>query len=180
MNMYPPIESATAVVEHSEDSTFVRLSFRLNGLNVETRVRPDMHVVDLLREIFGLMGVKIGCGIGRCGACTVIVNGRALSACLLMAYRLEGADVVTVEGLGALPEGRAVIDAFSRGNAFQCGYCAPGMTLAMTALLLHAPLSGEEEIREALGGNICRCTGYLSILRAAADAVESLKLVQKS
>jgi carbon-monoxide dehydrogenase small subunit len=180
MNMQPLTDSASAEPRPADDPSLVPLRFRLNGVMIETRARPDMHVVDLLREELGLMGAKIGCGIGRCGACTIIVNGKAVNACLLMAYRLEGADVITIEGLATLAEGRIVMDAFTRGNAFQCGYCAPGMTLAMTALLLGASQPDEADIREALGGNICRCTGYLSILRAAFDAVEDLKALGKA
>lgn len=147
------------------------IRFVLNGDPVEIAARPDERFVDLLRDRLGLPGAKVGCGIGRCGSCTVLVDGVAMNGCLLPAYRLEGRNVTTIEGLGRLAEGRAVMSAFSEGNAFQCGYCAPGFTLAMTALLLREAAPDEADIREALGGHICRCTGYHSILRAAAEAV---------
>ncbi|MEN6543858.1 (2Fe-2S)-binding protein [Parvibaculum sp.] len=149
----------------------VTVRFVLNGESVEIAARPDERLVDLLRDHLGLRGAKVGCGIGRCGSCTVLVDDVAMNGCLVPAYRLEGRRVTTIEGLGRLAEGRAVMSAFSEGNAFQCGYCAPGFTLAMTALLLRESAPAEADIREALGGHICRCTGYHSILRAAADAV---------
>ncbi|KAB7741736.1 2Fe-2S iron-sulfur cluster binding domain-containing protein [Parvibaculum sedimenti] len=146
------------------------IRFVLNGEPVEMDARPDERFVDLLRDRLGLPGAKVGCGIGRCGSCTVIIDDVAMNGCLLPAYKLEGRRITTVEGLGSLPEGRAVILAFSEGNAFQCGYCAPGFTVAMTALLMREDVPDEADIREALGGHVCRCTGYHSILRAAADA----------
>ncbi len=150
--------------------TRITIRFVLNGEPVEIAARPDDRFVDLLRDRLSLPGAKVGCGIGRCGSCTVLVDDVAMNGCLLLAYRLEGRKVTTIEGLGSLPEGRAVMAAFSEGNAFQCGYCAPGFTLAMTALLMRETMPDEADIREALGGHVCRCTGYHSILRAAADA----------
>lgn len=156
------------------------IQFTLNGKPVSTTVRADAPAVDLIREIFGLMGTKIGCSIGRCGACTILVDGKSVNACLLMAWKLNGAEVITIEGLATLREGRVAIDSFSRGNAFQCGYCASGMMMALTAQLIRMPQSGSDDIREALGGNICRCTGYQSILRAAHDTVAALNAGKNS
>lgn len=147
------------------------IRFVLNGEPVEIDARPDDRLVDLLRDRLCLPGAKVGCGIGRCGSCTVLVDDVAMNGCLLPAYRLEGRRVTTIEGLGGLPEGKAVMSAFSEGNAFQCGYCAPGFSVAMAALLIRDNAPNEATIREALGGHVCRCTGYHSILRAAADAV---------
>lgn len=143
----------------------------VNGEPVELDVAADERLVDILRERLHIMGPKVGCRIGRCGVCTVLVNGKSMNGCLVMAYRLNGAEVHTAEGLHLLPEGKAVIGAFTEGNAFQCGYCAPGMAVSMTSLLLAVNEIDDAAIREGLGGNICRCTGYHSILRAARDAV---------
>jgi carbon-monoxide dehydrogenase small subunit len=144
--------------------------FSLNGKEVAVPVRPETRLLDVLRDQFGLTGAKIGCRIGRCGACAVLLDGKLANACLLMAYQLEGAHVITSEALDLLPAGRAARRALADEIAFQCGYCAPGMTVAMTALLLAESLPGEEAAREALSGNLCRCSGYLSILRAAEGA----------
>ena len=113
--------------------------------------------------------------IGRCGSCLVLMNGEALNACLLMAWQIDGADIVSAEALDLLPEGRAVRAALRAEVAFQCGYCAPGFAVALTGLLRRTPDAEESEIRAALEGNICRCTGYASILRGALHARQLLR-----
>ena len=149
--------------------------FRLNGEMQTIRAPADARLVDLLREHFALTAVKTACRIGRCGACLVLMNGHAVNSCLLMAWQVDGADIVSPEALDALPEGRAVRAGLVAEVAFQCGYCAPGFTVALTALLLRRPEAGEGDIRAALVGNLCRCTGYFSILRGALRARELLK-----
>lgn len=148
----------------------IMLRFRLNGEERMVRVPADTRLVDLLRESFGLTAAKTACRIGRCGSCLVLMNGDAANSCLLMAWQIEGAHIVSAEGLGALPEGRIVREALVAEVAFQCGYCAPGFTVALTALLRRRPDATEVEVRAALAGNLCRCTGYASILRGAAQA----------
>jgi carbon-monoxide dehydrogenase small subunit len=148
--------------------------FRLNGEAQTIRAPADTRLADLLRENFALMAAKTACRIGRCGSCLVLVDGKAVNACLMMGWQLDGADIVTAEGLDALPEGRAVRAALMTEVAFQCGYCAPGFTVALTALFRRDPLAQEGAIRAALAGNLCRCTGYLSILRGAATARAAL------
>jgi len=149
--------------------------FRLNGVEQVLRVAADARLIDLIRERFGLMATKAACRIGRCGSCLVLMNGHAVNSCLLMAWQIEGADIISPEALAALPEGRVVREALVAEVAFQCGYCAPGFAVALTALLRRRPDAEEGEIRTALGGNLCRCTGYSSILRGAARAQRLLR-----
>jgi carbon-monoxide dehydrogenase small subunit len=153
----------------------IRLRFTLNGEAVEIESRPDARLIDLLRDRLGLTGAKVGCDIGRCGACMVLVDGNAVNGCLVMAYRLEGATIVTAEALDLLAEGRAARAGLSIENAFQCGYCAPGMTVSLTAVLIREPLAQEQGVREGLAGNLCRCTGYHSIIRGAKLATILLR-----
>jgi carbon-monoxide dehydrogenase small subunit len=141
--------------------------FELNGFAVETEVRPDWRLIDLLRGPLGLTGTKEGCGEGVCGACTVLVDGRAINACVLAAPEVEGCRVITIEGLlGEGGELSALQRAFVERGAIQCGFCSPGMIMAARALLDEVPEPSEEEIRSALAGNLCRCTGYRQILEA--------------
>jgi aerobic carbon-monoxide dehydrogenase small subunit len=152
----------------------VTVRFRLNGAEQTVRTRADTRLVDLLRENFALTAAKAACRIGRCGSCLVMFNGSAVNACLLMAWQIEGADIVSPEAVVALPEGRIVHEALVAEVAFQCGYCAPGFAVALTALLRARPDADEAAIRAALEGNICRCTGYASILRGAIFAQQQL------
>jgi aerobic carbon-monoxide dehydrogenase small subunit len=148
--------------------------FRLNGTGRVVRTRADARLVDLLREHFALTATKAACRIGRCGSCLVLFNGNAVNACLLMAWQIDGADIVSPEALAVLPEGRLVQEALVAEVAFQCGYCAPGFAVALTALLRAQPDADDAAIRAALAGNICRCTGYASILRGAILARQQL------
>jgi aerobic-type carbon monoxide dehydrogenase small subunit (CoxS/CutS family) len=152
----------------------ITIRFRLNGVDQTIRAPAEARLVDLLRENFALMAAKTACRIGRCGSCLVLMNGNAVNACLLMAWQIEGADIFSPEALDVFPEGRAVREGFVTEVAFQCGYCAPGFTVALTALLRRHPEANESQIRAALGGNLCRCTGYSSILRGAALAQQLL------
>jgi carbon-monoxide dehydrogenase small subunit len=153
----------------------IAVSFRLNGEPRGLMAPADRRLVDLLRDDLALVGTKKGCAVGRCGACTVLLDGRPANACLLMLWQLEGHDVVTPEGLDADPDAAIVRTALASANAFQCGYCAPGFVAALVALLRENREAGEAEIRAALEGNICRCTGYHSILRGAVRAAEALR-----
>jgi len=153
----------------------MKTSFELNGEAVSVDAKPETRLLELLRERFGLMAAKPSCAIGRCGACTVLADGRPLNACLLMAWQLEGRRIVTAEGLDRIVAARVVRAALIAENAFQCGYCAPGFTIALTALLTDDPEIDEAGLRAGLAGNICRCTGYHSILRGALSAAAELR-----
>ncbi|HUC49928.1 MAG TPA: 2Fe-2S iron-sulfur cluster-binding protein [Xanthobacteraceae bacterium] len=152
----------------------VTIRFCLNGVEHTARTRADARLVDLLREHFALIAAKAACRIGRCGSCLVLLNGNAVNACLLMAWQIDGAKIISPEALAILPEGRIVHEALVAEVAFQCGYCAPGFAVALTALLRTQPDADEIAIRSALEGNICRCTGYSSILRGAIRAQKQL------
>jgi aerobic-type carbon monoxide dehydrogenase small subunit (CoxS/CutS family) len=144
----------------------VNLELRLNGRPVDLECEPDEMLVDVLRRE-GLASVRVTCGIGICGACTVLVDGEPLSGCLTLAPQVEGREVTTVEGLGgADPVQRAFVDA----HAFQCGWCTPGFVLTVKALLAETPDPSEHEIVEALGGNLCRCGSYVKIVEAVRAA----------
>ncbi|MCX5496398.1 (2Fe-2S)-binding protein [Kaistia dalseonensis] len=154
------------------------VSFRLNGAPVTVAAAADRRLVDILRDDLALTATKAACRVGRCGSCMVLVNGEAVNSCLTMAWQLDGADVVSAEGLAAFPEADLVRSALAAEVSFQCGYCAPGFTVALTALLKSNPTPDEADIKAALEGNICRCTGYLSILRGAQAAVAALAAQQ--
>ncbi|MPM15288.1 Carbon monoxide dehydrogenase small chain [bioreactor metagenome] len=151
-----------------------RITFTLNGKRRTESVDPVSRALDLLREELGLTGTKDGCGVGECGACTIVVNGLAVNACMIPAAQLDGADVLTVAGLKDTPIGRALQSAFVSCGAVQCGFCTPGMLLSAYALLLDNPLPKEADIRRALAGNLCRCTGYQPIIEAVQVALNSL------
>lgn len=148
-----------------------RISFLLNGEVQELEVQDHWSLLHLLREELGLTGTKEGCGSGECGACTVLVDGKAVNSCLYLAVEVEGKEVLTIEGLAA-PDGtlHPLQRAFVEQGAIQCGFCTPGMIMSAKALLDENPSPTEEEIRHALAGNLCRCTGYLHILRAVRAA----------
>ena len=160
------------------NDSLITVRFRLNGGEQAVETTADARLVEILRDRFLLTAAKIGCGVGRCGACLVIVNGDPVNACLLMAWQLEGADIISPEGLDLLPEAAVVRDTLTAEVAFQCGYCAPGFAVALTALFRRQPDADTAAIRSALEGNICRCTGYLSIVRGACRAGERLRGAQ--
>lgn len=151
------------------------LDLMLNGQHVIVTASPDQRLTEILRDQRQQTATKLACGIGRCGACTVLMNGRPVNACLVMAWQLDGASIVTAEGLDALPEAIIVREALAQENAFQCGYCAPGFSVVLTALLIANPDADEAAIRAGLEGNLCRCTGYHSIIRGALLAADTLR-----
>ena len=143
---------------------------RVNGEGHELAIYPHRTLLEVLREEIGLTGAKEGCGLGTCGACTVLVNGEAVLACLTLALSVEGKDIRTVEGL-ANAEGLSPLQkAFVDNGAIQCGFCTPGMLLSSEALLSKNPHPGDQEIKKAISGNICRCTGYVKIVEAIRAA----------
>jgi carbon-monoxide dehydrogenase small subunit len=151
------------------------LRFTLDGVLTSLHAPPDTPLVILLRENLARTGTKLGCAIGRCGACTVLVDGAAMNACLLMAWQVQGRDVVTIEGLRDDPAFAPLLDALAESNAFQCGYCAPGVTMALAGLFTAQPDPDDETITTALEGHICRCTGYASILAGARHGAQRMK-----
>jgi len=142
----------------------MRVSFRINGDPVAVDVEPRLHLADCLREVLSLTGTHLGCEHGACGACTVIVDGRAVRSCLMLAVQAAGREVTTIEGLA--PDGGlgTLQQAMWDSHSFQCGFCTPGFVMQAAAFLSDHPDAGEQQIREALSGNICRCTGYQSII----------------
>lgn len=148
-----------------------RISFLLNGELQELDVEDHWTLLYLLREKLGLTGTKEGCGSGECGACTVVVDGKAINSCLYLAVEADGKEVLTIEGMAA-PDGtlHPLQRAFVEHGAIQCGFCTPGMIMSAKALLDENPNPTEEEIRHALAGNLCRCTGYIQIFRAIEAA----------
>jgi len=154
----------------------MRIHLTVNGAERMWDVAPGDTLLDVLRRE-GFVGVKKGCGTGDCGACTVLLNGRAVNACLVLAVKAEGHTVVTIEGVAQGGRLHPVQEAFLEAGAVQCGYCTPGMVLSAVSLLSHNPDPSEAEIREAISGNLCRCTGYVkqiaAIERAAARMRES-------
>jgi aerobic carbon-monoxide dehydrogenase small subunit len=142
------------------------VNFQVNGKAVHLQVPPMTSLAQILRDNLGLTGTKIACNKGECGACTVMMNGRAVDSCLVLAPQLEGADVWTIEGFGTEGKLHPVQEAFLDEGAVQCGYCTPGMVISAIALLRHNPHPSEGEIKDAIAGNLCRCTGYQKIVRA--------------
>lgn len=146
------------------------LSIILNGISRRLEVAPHAVLADVLRERFGLIGCKIACDQGVCGACTVLVNSRPVAACSTFMFAVDGAEITTIEGLAADDTLHRVQQAFLSQKAFQCGFCTSGMILSAVALLAEQPGADDETIRAWLGGNLCRCTGYGPILAAVREA----------
>ena len=146
------------------------LRMGLNGEEVTVQVEPDALLIDVLRERLGLMGTKEACGEGECGACTVLLDGRPVTSCLVPARKAHRREVLTVEGLAFEGELHPLQKAFIEHGAVQCGYCTPGMLMSAKALLDRTPHPTDEEIKEAISGNLCRCTGYVKIVEAIKAA----------
>jgi aerobic-type carbon monoxide dehydrogenase small subunit (CoxS/CutS family) len=142
----------------------------VNGVERRARVIPRMLLADVLREDFGLTGTHLGCEHGACGACTVLLDGAPTRSCLVFAVQADGSRVETVEGLGAPGALHPLQEAFRTRHALQCGFCTPGILMTLVAYLQEHPSPSEAEVREALSGNLCRCTGYQHIVQAALDA----------
>ena len=147
----------------------------INGRLYEEDVEPRQLLVHFLREEIGLTGAHVGCVVGECGACSILLDGKVVKSCLQLAVQADGREVTTVEGLAKDGELNPVQEAFVKNYAFQCGYCTPGMVITSHALLQKNPDPNEEEIRKALAGNLCMCTGYVQIVDAVKDAAEKQK-----
>lgn len=145
--------------------------FKLNGELIEESVTDDERALDFLRRI-GMKSVKEGCGEGECGACTIIVNGKNVVSCLLLAAELDGTDVLTTEGLSKEGKLDPIQASFADVGAVQCGFCTPGMEMSAKALLIKNPKPSEEDIKKGLEGNLCRCTGYFKIIEAVKKVAD--------
>jgi carbon-monoxide dehydrogenase small subunit len=153
----------------------VRVTLRVNGVQETREVEPRLLLVHFLRETLGLTGTHVGCDTSSCGACTVHLDGDAVKSCTVLAVQADGSDVTTIEGLGAGGELHPLQEAFWEHHGLQCGYCTPGMIMAAADLLEKNPAPSEEDVREALAGNLCRCTGYHNIVKAVLAAGEAAR-----
>jgi aerobic-type carbon monoxide dehydrogenase small subunit (CoxS/CutS family) len=153
----------------------VQITLRVNGEPRTAAVEPRDSLADCLREHLGLTGTHLGCEHGVCGACTVVVDGRTARACLLLAVEADGSEITTVEGVGTAEGLHPLQQAFMEEHALQCGFCTPGFVMTLYQLLRDRPDADEAEIREQLGGNLCRCTGYRNILLAAMKGAARLR-----
>jgi carbon-monoxide dehydrogenase small subunit len=153
----------------------VKIDFKLNGRDYSLEVREDMRLLDFLREELKLTGTKEGCGEGECGACTVIIDGKAVNSCLVLVPEIDGKEVMTVEGLERDGRLHPLQESFIEKGAVQCGFCTPGMLMSAKALLDRNDDPSDEEIMEAIEGNLCRCTGYYKIVQAIRDAAGKLR-----
>ncbi|UCF98805.1 MAG: (2Fe-2S)-binding protein [Spirochaetaceae bacterium] len=151
----------------------IKISVTVNGQHHELEITPFETLLELLRNRLDLTGTKKCCGEGECGACTVILNGRGVNSCIILAAEADGSEVLTIEGLGEGGKPSALQQAFLDKGAVQCGFCTPGMIMAAHYLLMSNPHPTEEEIREGLSGNLCRCTGYGKIVEAVRAAAEA-------
>jgi carbon-monoxide dehydrogenase small subunit len=146
---------------------------KVNGDEYTLEVETHRTLLEVIRDDLGLTGTKLGCGGGECGACTVILNGKAVKSCLMLAFDADGKEILTVEGLAGEGKLHKLQQAFVEHGAIQCGFCTPGMIMASKALLDENPHPSEQEIKDALAGNLCRCTGYVKILEAVSSVPRS-------
>jgi len=153
----------------------MKINLTVNHKNYSLQINSDLLLVDLLRDHIGLTGTKKGCEIGECGACTVIMNGKTVNSCLVLAVQADGAEITTIEGVANNGDLHPVQQAFLEHDAVHCGFCTPGMVLSAINLLNHNPNPTEFEIREAIAGNLCRCTGYQQIVEAIQSAADKSK-----
>ena len=150
----------------------VEISIEVNGVRVRREIPASRTLIDFLRDNLGLTGTKEGCGKGECGACTVLIDGKPVNSCLMLAYQANGCRVTTIEGLEKSEELHPLQEAFIEEGAVQCGFCTPGMIMAAKAILDDNPEPTREEIRKGISGNLCRCTGYVKIINAIQAAAK--------
>ncbi|WP_054938050.1 (2Fe-2S)-binding protein [Moorella stamsii] len=156
--------------------SWVAIELEINGDKKQVIVEETELLVDVLREKLGLTGTKKACGEGECGACTVLLDGEPVNSCLVLAVQVDGRKITTIEGIGKPGQLHPIQEAFINEGAIQCGYCTPGMILSAKALLDNNPEPTEAEVRRALSGNLCRCTGYQKIVKAVLEAAKRLSL----
>lgn len=158
----------------------MKIKFILNKKEVEVDVEPHEKFLDVLRDKLRLTGTKEGCSVGECGACTIIVNGEAVTSCLLIAGSVDGKEVTTIEGVGTDGKLDPIQEAILENHALQCGFCTPGFVLSAKAFLDKHEDASKEEIRRAISGNLCRCTGYEQLTVAIYEAAQKLKSINKA
>ncbi|MGA2465307.1 MAG: (2Fe-2S)-binding protein [Thermodesulfobacteriota bacterium] len=149
------------------------INFELNGQPVKVKIKPGMTLSRLLREELEVTGVKEGCGKGECGACTVIIDGKAVDSCIFPAEKAEGTKIITIEGIASSQKLHPLQEAFIQKGAVQCGFCSPGMILSAKALLDEYSNPSRDEIKRSISGNLCRCTGYIKIIEAIEEVAKS-------
>ena len=154
----------------ADQGTAHAITVTINGERYERTVLARQLLVHFIRDTLGLKGTHIGCDTGNCGACTIIVNGKTIKSCMMLAAQADGAEIETVEGLASNGELNDLQQAFHKHHGLQCGYCTPGLLMSATHLLRHNPNPSEEEIRRGVRGNICRCTGYVNVVKAIEEA----------
>lgn len=152
-----------------------QISVTVNGVQYTHEVEPRLLLVQYIREVLNLTGTHVGCDTSNCGACTVIVNGAAVKSCTMLAVQADGATITTVEGLASNGQLHPIQEGFWERHGLQCGFCTPGMIMSAYDLLQRNPSPSEQEIRHALAGNLCRCTGYHNIVRAVQYAAEKMR-----
>lgn len=152
----------------------MKINFVLNKQEMKIEIEPNLRLIDLLRDKFNLTGTKEGCSIGECGACTVIMNGKAVNSCLVLAGQCDGAEILTIEGIEKDGKLHPLQENFLKSGAVQCGFCTPGMIMSAYALLLENPSPTGEEIKDAIAGNLCRCTGYKQIIEAVEKSAKEI------
>lgn len=150
----------------------IEIKFKLNNKDMDIKVNTNKRLIDMLREDLGISSVKEGCGEGECGACTIILNGKAVTSCCMLAPQVNGKEIITIEGLEEAGELDSLQKSFIEAGAVQCGFCTPGMILSAKALLMKNPNPTVEEIKRAMSGNLCRCTGYKKIINAVEIAAK--------
>lgn len=153
----------------------IEIELTVNGRAFQVKTAPNITLLYLLREVLGLTGTKEGCGAGECGSCTVLMDGQPINACLVLAPQAHGHKITTIEGLSEGEELHPLQQAFIEKGAIQCGFCTPGMIISAKALLDRTPRPTEEEIRRAISGNLCRCTGYVKIVNAIQAVAEKVR-----
>ncbi|MDW7680068.1 MAG: (2Fe-2S)-binding protein [bacterium] len=153
----------------------IELNFTINEKKIKLKTEPNRRLLDILRQDLNLTGTKEGCAIGECGACTVVMNGKAVNSCLVLAPQINGAEILTVEGLEKDQRLHFLQENFLMHGAVQCGFCTPGMLMSAYALLMENPNPTEAEVKEAIVGNLCRCTGYKQIIDAILETEGDIK-----
>jgi carbon-monoxide dehydrogenase small subunit len=152
------------------DMKNIKVSFVINGKKEEREIPPNISLLELLRDHLGLTGTKNGCEAGECGACTVLMNGKPVNSCIVLAPQINGKDIQTIEGLGTESSLHPLQRAFVEKGAVQCGFCTPGMLMSLKALHDESPHANQDDIKRSISGNLCRCTGYQQIVEAAESA----------
>jgi aerobic carbon-monoxide dehydrogenase small subunit len=156
-----------------------RVSMTVNGVRYDQEVEPRLLLVHFLRDALGLTGTHVGCDTSNCGACTVHLDGDAVKSCTVLAVQADGSEVTTIEGMGGDDQLHPLQRTFWQHHGLQCGFCTPGMIMAAADLLAHTPEPTEEEVREALAGNLCRCTGYQNIVKAVMAAANEMRVPER-